>query len=115
MNAVESCFTITRELLMMLNATEKADRDRLIEQILALIDKRERLLTDIQPPFSNHDQELGQKMVKMNKAIDEKLALLRQEIKRDMNGIKQKKTTVRKYANPYENLQADGVYFDKRK
>ncbi len=115
--AVQNCFDITKELFEVLTAPHSGeqDRDQTIERIDNLIDKREGLLKDIQPPFSEKEKELGQQMLKMNKVIDQKLSLLREEIKRDMNGINKKKTNVKKYSNPYENMQSDGVYYDKRK
>jgi flagellar protein FliT len=115
--AVQNCFDITKELFEVLTAPHSGeqDRDQTIERIDNLVDKREGLLKDIQPPFSEEEKELGQQMVKMNKVIDQKLSLLREEIKRDMNGINKKKTNVKKYSNPYENMQFDGVYYDKRK
>jgi flagellar protein FliT len=115
--AVQNCFDITKELFGILTASNSSeqDRDQTIERIDNLIDKREGVLKDIQSPFSEEEKELGQQMVKMNKVIDNKLSLLREEIKRDMNGINKKKTNVKKYSNPYENMQSDGVYYDKRK
>jgi flagellar protein FliT len=114
---VQSCFDITKELFGILTAPNSGeqDRDKKIERIEHLIDKREGLLKDIQPPFSEEERNLGQQIIKMNKAIDHKLSILREEIKRDMNGINKKKTNVRKYSNPYQNLQQDGVYYDKKK
>jgi flagellar protein FliT len=116
--AIESCFAITKELfgILTLPSPGEQDREQTIERIDILIDKREGLLKDIQPPFSEEEKKLGQQVVKMNKVIDQKLSLLREEVKRDMNGINKKKTNVKKYSNPYENMQSsDGVYYDKRK
>jgi flagellar protein FliT len=117
MSPVQSCFEITKELLGILTApsSSEEDRDKTIERIDNLIDERERLLKDIQSPFSEVEEEIGQQIVKMNKVIDQKLSILREEIKRDMNGINKKKTNVKKYSNPYEGLQQDGVYYDKKK
>jgi flagellar protein FliT len=117
MTPVQNCFELTKELLGILttlNSSEE-DRDRTIERIDNFINRRERLLKDIQPPFSEEEKKLGQQIVKMNKVIDHRLSVLREEIKRDMNGINKKKTNVKKYANPYESLQQDGVYYDKKK
>jgi flagellar protein FliT len=117
MNPVQSCFEITKELWEILTAPNSGEknRDEAIERIENLIEKREGLLKDIQPPFSEMEEELGQQIVKMNKVIDQKLSILREEIKRDMNSITKKKTNVKKYTNPYESLQQDGVYYDKKK
>jgi flagellar protein FliT len=117
MNPVQSCFEITKELWGILTAPSSGEkkRDEEIDRIENLIEKREGLLKDIQPPFSELEEELGQQIVKMNKVIDQKLSVLREEIKRDMNGINKKKINVKKYSNPYEGLQQDGVYYDKKK
>jgi flagellar protein FliT len=115
MSAVEECYDLTKELLILLDKVDSENRDQVIEKVEALLDQRESFLKSIHPPFSEGEKAQGDQIVQWNSIIDKKLILLRTEIKRDMNGLNKKKTSVKKYTNPYDSMQFDGMFYDKRK
>ncbi|MEW4307897.1 flagellar protein FliT [Rossellomorea marisflavi] len=112
MNAVLECHDITNQLKALLDG--EGERDSKIESIENLLNQRELLLSSITPPYSLEEQRLGKEIVLWNKQIDQKLAGLKIDIKRDMNGVSKTKTTVQRYTNPYESMQTDGMFYDKR-
>ncbi len=115
MSAVLHCYTITKQLKEVIEQVNEGNRDVTIEQIDSLLEKRQTLLGTIKAPFSEEEQSLGKQMMSWNKEIDSKLLSLRAEIKRDMNGLNKKKTSAQKYSNPYESIQFDGMFYDKKK
>lgn len=115
MTLVKECYEITQDLLQVVQSVTTENRDEVIKEIDGLLEKREVLLSSIQPPFSSEEKQLGQEMVAMNREIDAKLALIRSHIKRDINGLNKKKTSMNKYTNPYESVNFDGMFYDKRK
>jgi flagellar protein FliT len=115
MSSVILCHSITKQLKESVEEVAAGNRDSVIEKIERLLTERQSLLGSIQPPFSEEEQVLGKQMMAWNKEIDRKLILLRTEIKRDMNGLTKKKTSAQKYTNPYENMQHDGMFYDKKK
>ncbi|MEW4221536.1 flagellar protein FliT [Rossellomorea marisflavi] len=112
MSSVLLCHAITKQMKDLLEGKE--DRDFKIESIEDLLEKREQLLSSILPPFNLEEQRLGEEMVLWNIQIDHKLLLLKVDVKRDMNGLTKTKTSVQRYTNPYESLQTDGMFYDKR-
>ena len=50
----------------------------------------------------------------MNQEIEERLHKLSQSVKEDLREVGLKKQSMGKYSNPYESLQTDGVFYDKR-
>ncbi|GLI86548.1 hypothetical protein ANABIO32_43630 [Rossellomorea marisflavi] len=112
MSAVLECHKITKRLKALLDG--EGDRESKINSIDSLLVEREQLLPSITPPYSLEEQRLGREIVLWNKQIDQKLAGLKIDIKRDMNGVSKTKTTVKKYTNPYESMQTDGMFYDKR-
>ncbi|MDQ0177075.1 flagellar protein FliT [Bacillus chungangensis] len=114
MTAVKECYETTEQLLALTQAATKEKRDEQIEQIDRLLAKREQLLPSIQPPYTEEEKKLGREMVEKNKLIDSLLQQIYQSIQRDMNGLEKEKVSVKKYANPYENLQTASVFYDKR-
>ncbi|MCA1055314.1 flagellar protein FliT [Rossellomorea aquimaris] len=115
MSSVILCHSITKQLLEAIDGVTDENRDSVIEKIEKLLVERQSLLGAINPPFTENEQAIGKQMMGWNQEIDGKLMLLRAEIKRDMNGLTKKKTSAQKYTNPYENLQHDGMFYDKKK
>ncbi|TYS89293.1 flagellar protein FliT [Rossellomorea aquimaris] len=115
MSSVLLCYTITKQLKQALEQATDENRESTIEEVESLLEKRQSVLGTINPPYTQDEQELGKQMIAWNQQIDRQLAQLRLEIKRDMNGLTKKKTSVQKYSNPYEYLQYDGMFYDKKK
>ncbi|BCB05693.1 flagellar protein FliT [Bacillus sp. KH172YL63] len=115
MSSVLLCYTITKQLKTALDQVNDENRESTIEEVESLLEKRQSAIDSLKPPYTQEEQELGKQMVAWNGEIDQKLAQLRLVIKRDMNGLSKKKTSVQKYSNPYESLQHDGMFYDKKK
>jgi flagellar protein FliT len=115
MTAVQHCYDLTKNLLQAAQSINEENRDNVIGKIEELLEKRQVILEQIKPPFSNEEKELGQEIVKMNRTLDTKLSLLSNDIKRDMNGLNKKKVSAKKYTNPYESVNFDGMFYDKKK
>ncbi|WP_078414310.1 hypothetical protein [Priestia abyssalis] len=116
MSAVQQVYGITKELYeLALSSPSSEERDFYIEKIEELLEKRQKLLPQVQPPFSPEEQKLGREIVQMNQVIDEQLKGQKEEISIDIRKLKQKQQKTNKYTNPYENLSFDGTFYDKRK
>jgi flagellar protein FliT len=115
MTAVQHCYDLTKNLLQAVQSINEENRDNVIGKIEELLEKRQAILEQIKPPFSNEEKELGKEIVKMNRALDTNLSLLSNDIKRDMNGLNKKKVSAKKYTNPYESVNFDGMFYDKKK
>ncbi|HEY9577045.1 MAG TPA: flagellar protein FliT [Pseudobacillus sp.] len=113
MSAVKACFDITEKLFQLVGR-QSADRDQIVAAIESLLEKREELLVDIQAPFTEEEQRLGQEMIKRNKVIDMELKKLKENIQKDMQSLTKKRDSVDKYVNPYASVQMDGVFYDKK-
>ena len=106
---------VTTELLTVLQDQTIVERDDRIDQITQLLDRREEVLSQIQPPFSDEELQLGRQSILLNQQVDQLLLLQKQEIQRDIKELNQKKKSSNKYTNPYENLATDGMFYDKKK
>ncbi|WP_046174404.1 flagellar protein FliT [Domibacillus indicus] len=113
MAPVYDCHRMTKRLLDLLEAANQ-DRDSQIEQAEKLLDERGEILPRIQPPFTEEEQQLGREINLMNQEIETRLQKLSQSVKEDLREINVKKQSMDKYSNPYESLQTDGVFYDKR-
>ncbi len=114
MTVVQQCYDLTKKLYDLVGHSHKIE-DEEIKTIDHLIEQRGEILSSIQPPYTEEEQALGRQILQWNTIIDRKLAVLRDEIKREMNGMNKKKTTAKKYSNPYENMQTDGYFYDQKK
>jgi flagellar protein FliT len=115
-SVVSELFAVTKELHKCLHRpVSKEQRDETIEEIQRLLDKRDSLMGQLQPPYSEEEQELGMQMVSLNEAIAEKLQQLKQQIQQDLKAIKQKKMANQNYMNSYQSLEIDGMFYDKKR
>jgi flagellar protein FliT len=115
-SVVSELFTVTKELHELLyQSISKEQRDETIEAIQRLLDERDSLIGQLQPPYSEEEQELGMQMVSLNEAIAEKLQQLKQQIQQDLKAIKQKKMANQNYMNSYQSLEIDGMFYDKKR
>ncbi|WP_309091185.1 flagellar protein FliT [Domibacillus sp.] len=113
MTPVHDCHKMTKRLLDLLQAANE-DRDSQIQGVEELLDQRGDILPSIQPPFTEEEQKLGHEIHLMNQEIEQHLQKLSRAVKEDLQEVKVKKKTMSKYSNPYEALQTDGVFYDKR-
>lgn len=116
MSTVKQLYDITRLLYETVHRPQAQleERDRQIEEITKLLDKRDELIGQLAPPFQEEEKQLGQEIIRLNKEIDQKLKDILNMIKMDMKQLKVKKEKTNKYSNPYESLAIDGMFIDKR-
>jgi flagellar protein FliT len=115
MTAIQRCYDLTNDLLQVVRSITEENRDNVISQIEGLLEKRQAILDKIKPPFSSEEKALGKEMIQINLTLDKKLSLISSEIKRNMNGLNKKKVSAKKYTNPYESVNFDGMFYDKKK
>ncbi|HYK74758.1 MAG TPA: hypothetical protein VEV44_16810 [Pseudoneobacillus sp.] len=116
MNPVEECYEITKLLTIVVqNALNEEEREIIIDEIDELLFKREELLPKITPPFTLEESKKGEEIIKWNYFIDNNLAKIRTKIQNKLNKANKTKESVQKYVNPYQSLQTDGSFYDKRK
>ncbi|MGG3494936.1 flagellar protein FliT [Peribacillus simplex] len=111
---IQTFHDLTVELLAVLEDRTIAEREDKIERFTQLIDQRDALLSQIKPPFTGEEQQLGRATMLLNEQVDRMLYLQKLEIKRDIQEINKKKKSSNKYTNPYESLSIDGMFYDKR-
>ncbi len=117
MSIAEECHLKTKELYELVQSESFDDsvRDDVMDRLDQLLDERQLLLDQFTPPFSNEEKQLGQEIIEWNRVIESKLTSFQQLIQRDINGLSKKKSSVNKYVNPYESMQHDGMFYDKKK
>ncbi|MEY9869980.1 flagellar protein FliT [Peribacillus sp. B2I2] len=111
---IQTFHDLTAELLGVLEDRTIAERDDKIERVTQLIDQRDELLSEVKPPFTGEEKQLGRATILLNQKVDHLLKLQKQEIQRDIQEINKKKKSSNKYTNPYESLSVDGMFYDKR-
>jgi flagellar protein FliT len=117
MSVAEECHRKTKELYDLVQSESFNDsvRDDVIERLDQLLDERQLLLDQFKPPFSDDEKKMGLEILEWNRVIESKLSSFQQAIQRDINGLSKKKSSVNKYVNPYESMQHDGMFYDKKK
>lgn len=115
-NAVQEVYDLTKKLFQLVeNKDAIEERDHLIEKITSLLDEREQILHDVKPPFTDEERLKAAQIMKWNERVNSEFIKIKAEVQNDMAKLKQKKATTAKYTNPYQNVNIDGMFYDKRK
>ena len=115
MSVVARIIALTTELYELLEKPiNKEKRDETIASIQMLLDERDSLIQKMTPPFNEDEQELGKKIIDLNRKIHRKLEHLKLQIQGDLILINQKKTVNQSYTDPYQSISFDGTFYDKK-
>jgi len=97
MEALKQCYAITNELVELLKGEAEVDT----EKVNQLLDQRQACLSLLTSPTTETEKKIGQALLQQDKEL---VALLQKE-----------KQSIQKELNPYQSLQTDGMFYDKRK
>ncbi|WJY26088.1 hypothetical protein [Sporosarcina trichiuri] len=101
--------------LLSLSLTADADeRDAVVAEIEVILDTRDRLLPDIQPPFTPEEETFGRDLLAAEPAVAAKLEQCMALIRKDLSASQTKKDGVRSYVNPYSKVARDGTFYDTK-
>jgi flagellar protein FliT len=115
MSAVNILLEITKNLFDHVSTgLPKENREPYIERLNELLDQRQTIIDKLPAVYSEEEQQMGKMIVKMNETIDPILTRQLEEIKHNLSLMKKKKEKNTQYANPYQTLSVDGMYFDKK-
>ncbi|MEI3607463.1 flagellar protein FliT [Pseudogracilibacillus sp. SE30717A] len=115
MKNLEQLYEISEAILQALENEHATNREQTIQQIDELIGKRETIIEQIKGPYTEDEEEIGQKVVQLNEQIKVKMDALYSQVKEDMKQVKQQKKLNRSYINPYGPIKTtDGMYLDRK-
>jgi flagellar protein FliT len=116
MSSVKILLEITKNLFDHVSAGLPIEnREPYIERLNEFLEQRQVIMNKLPAVYSEEEQRLGQMIVKMNETIGPLLTRQFEEIKHNLSLMKKKKEKNTQYANPYQSMSADGMYFDKKK
>ncbi|WP_280769530.1 flagellar protein [Salipaludibacillus daqingensis] len=117
MSVLSDLHQITKELSDHLSEPLPKDegREEYIEMIDSHLAKRQKLLNELQRPVGEQETKLANELIEMNENVNRRMQVVQGEIRTDINQLKKRKTTGKKYENPYSGRTADGVFFDSKK
>ncbi len=92
------------------------DREKMIKDAQELLAERELILQEVKAPYTEEENEIGQRLIPIDKKIEQKLNHLFTNLKVEMRSVKRQKSSNQKYTNPYKNASNfDGTFLDKKK
>lgn len=117
MSVIKELHQLTEGLLYHLEKQLPKDegREEYIEGIDSFLEKRQKLLDQLTRPEGAEESRLAAELIEMNKTVNIKLSAVQSRIRSDINQLKKRKNTGKKYENPYNGPTADGVFFDSKK
>lgn len=114
MSSVQRFYDLTLELIKTLEHT-KLDRDAKMNAVEILLEKRQQEMTGMAPPYSDAEKDLGARLISLNAKVTQLMTREKLFIQKDIKDLNVKKESTGKYANPYQSMATDGMFYDKRK
>lgn len=116
MNPFKELFLVSRQLFQLVDEGVEDDekRDKYVEELQQLLEKRETILKNIHREPTAGEKELLKQMVKWNEIMAPKLEKEMHAVNRKMRNLKKKKATGKRYENPYDHAPLDGAFIDKK-
>ncbi len=113
MNGYQLFYELTLQLISLYRGEK--ERDEVIEETKRLLNLREDAIKLVDKPNTEAERELIQKCYKLNNHLNELMNQEKVNIQKDMKEFKVKKESTTKYVNPYENINLDGMFYDRKK
>jgi flagellar protein FliT len=113
-SSIKQFYKLTTELIQFLEKSEE-ERDEKITHVEDLLNQREYIMKDINPPYTTEERELGKEIVKLNTKLARLLQDEKASVQKDIKDLQIKKNSNTRYVNPYQSLSTDGMFYDKRK
>ncbi|UTR16057.1 flagellar protein [Salipaludibacillus sp. LMS25] len=117
MSIIHEVHRVTKELYDHLQQplpSEEA-RDDYITKINEYLDERKQLINELRPPETSEEEKLRDDIFSIGEEVNNKLTVIQGTIRIDINKLKKRKQTGRKYESPYESKTVDGIFFDSKK
>lgn len=114
MNKVQTLYDHTAKLLDLLENKPEMDRDEKIQQIQGLLELREIEINKLNGAYTDQEQDLGAKLLHLNKKLSQLLEREKMFIQKDIKDLHTRKESNQKYVNPYGGISTGGVFYDKR-
>lgn len=110
MEVFKQCYKITSELIDHL----KSDLEKDTDKINRLLDIRNQIFNNMTVPITDSEKKWGQAILLQDQELLELLQVEKKSIQKKIKELQIKKVSTQKYVNPYQSLQTDGVYYDKK-
>lgn len=104
----------TESLVLTIENVPEDKRDETIERVEKLLDVREQLQKNIQPPFTKEEEAFGKEVIQLEKNFQQQLTDFFKSIREDISVTQSKKSNMTNYVNPYQNIARDGSYYDTK-
>ena len=113
MNKVRELYEVTLRLINVLEG--QLDREDKIIMIEDTLELREDMLKNVKTPYTEEEQLLGTQLIELNNKLEILLAAEKLLIQKDIRDLIERKKNSQKYANPYQSLSTDGMFYDGKK
>lgn len=112
-NGLQLFFDLTVQLIKLYQTG--GDRDERIHETERLLALRDEAMKNTTPPSTDAERDLIQKCKQLNDHLNGLMNQEKLNIQKDMKDLKTKKESTNRYANPYENYNPDGMFYDRKK
>ena len=116
MSTLLNVYNVTIKLQKLLEqAIPAKDREGVINELNALIAERGKWMDQLNPPYTDEEKVLGEKIYSLNIGIESKMQQLFSDLKVEMKQVQKQKKTKESYTNPYKNVHtSDGTFMDSK-
>jgi flagellar protein FliT len=112
-NGLQLFYDLTVQLIKLYQG--KGEREERIEEMERLLSARDEAMTKVTSPTTDDERELLSKCKQLNDHLNGLLSQEKVQIQKDIKELSLKKESTNKYVNPYNNINQDGMFYDRKK
>lgn len=116
MDALQHLYKITKQMSHLFRQKITSEnRDQMMMEMNQLLDEREKVFKQLQPPYTASDRKMGQKILRLNEEVEKKMQKVFHELRNELQIVKKHKKSNQSYLNPFKDTQnVDGVLLDRK-
>lgn len=107
-------FLSNKMLLHLKQGIPENNSDNYLKKLEDLFNERDKLVKQINPPTTEEEKKLGNKVKQINQEIEQLTKEMYRSVQQKITKMKKKQQTSNTYANPYEGFSVDGMFYDER-
>lgn len=112
-NGLQLFYDLTVQLIKLYQG--EGEREERIEETNRLLTSRDEAMKKVTPPTTDAEHELLNRCKQLNDHLNGLMKQEKVQIQKDIKELSLKKESTNKYLNPYNNINPDGMFYDRKK
>ncbi|WLR50555.1 hypothetical protein LC040_15010 [Bacillus tianshenii] len=104
----------SEELVKLLKGSFSDEEGKSVEDVHKLLDQRQLIINRVGKPKNEQEQQIAQKIVHYQSEINVLMEKHKGQFDQELKKLKARKVKNQRYSNPYDKVNNDGMFLDRK-